>query len=146
MRTPRAPDGRPTRLAFKTLFGAGLVERRPRIVNWGPRGRSAISDEEIDWQEHTDPLYYLKYPVDGGMDITVATVRPETMLGDSGVAVICSESLFFLSFRPFFFGRGNVVVGFRCLLLEWAWRIHGGETGGAGEGRRLAHFRLHFRG
>jgi valyl-tRNA synthetase len=78
---------RAIRLVFKTLFDEGLVYRGPRIVNWCPRCRSAISDEEIDWQEHTDPLYYLKYPVDGGMDITVATVRPETMLGDSGVAV-----------------------------------------------------------
>jgi valyl-tRNA synthetase len=78
---------RAIRLVFKTLFDEGLVYRGPRIVNWCPRCRSAISDEEVDWQEHTDPLYYLKYPVDGGLDITVATVRPETMLGDTGIAV-----------------------------------------------------------
>jgi valyl-tRNA synthetase len=76
------------RLVFKTLFDEGLVYRGPRIVNWCPRCRSAISDEEIDWQEHTDPLYYLRYPVaENGAHITVATVRPETMLGDTGVAV-----------------------------------------------------------
>jgi valyl-tRNA synthetase len=75
------------RVAFKTLFDEGLVYRGPRIVNWCPRCGSAISDEEIDWQEQTDVLYYLKYPVEGGLSITVATVRPETMLGDTGVAV-----------------------------------------------------------
>ena len=78
---------RAIRLVFKTLFDEGLVYRGPRIVNWCPRCRSAISDEEIDWQEQTDTLYYLKYPVEGGRSITVATVRPETMLGDTGVAV-----------------------------------------------------------
>ncbi len=78
---------RAIRLVFKTLFDEGLVYRGPRIVNWCPRCRSAISDEEIDWQELTDTLYYLRYPVEGGAHITVATVRPETMLGDTGVAV-----------------------------------------------------------
>ena len=57
---------RAIRLVFKTLFDEGLVYRGPRIVNWCPGCCSAISDEEIDWQEHTDTLYYLKYPVDGG--------------------------------------------------------------------------------
>ncbi|MFZ0919647.1 MAG: valine--tRNA ligase [Candidatus Dormiibacterota bacterium] len=80
------------RLVFKTLFDEGLVYRGPRIVNWCPYCRSAISDEEIDWQEQTDTLYYLKYPVEGGQSITVATVRPETMLGDTGVAVALGDS------------------------------------------------------
>ena len=75
------------RIVFKTLFDDGLIYRGPRIVNWCPRCRSAISDEEIDWQEHRDTLYYLRYPVEGGDHVTVATVRPETMLGDTGVAV-----------------------------------------------------------
>jgi len=78
---------RAIRVVFKTLFDDGLIYRGPRIVNWCPRCRSAISDEEIDWQEHKDTLYYLRYPVDGGDFVTVATVRPETMLGDTGVAV-----------------------------------------------------------
>lgn len=78
---------RAIRVAFKALFDAGLIYRGPRIVNWCPRDRSALSDEEIEWREHRDTLYYLRYPVDGGGDIVVATVRPETMLGDSGVAV-----------------------------------------------------------
>jgi valyl-tRNA synthetase len=78
---------RAIRTVFKELYDAGLIYRGPRIVNWCPRCLSAISDEEIDWQEHTDALVYLRYPVDGGGDIVVATVRPETMLGDTAVAV-----------------------------------------------------------
>ena len=78
---------RAIRTVFKDLYDAGLIYRGPRIVNWCPHDRSAISDEEIDWQEHHDTLYYLRYPVEGGDDIVVATVRPETMLGDTGVAV-----------------------------------------------------------
>ncbi|HEX4756241.1 MAG TPA: valine--tRNA ligase [Candidatus Dormibacteraeota bacterium] len=78
---------RAIRTAFKSLFDSGLIYRGPRIVNWCPRCLSAISDEEIDWQEQTDSLVHLRYPIDGGGDIVVATVRPETMLGDSAVAV-----------------------------------------------------------
>ncbi|HSP65880.1 MAG TPA: valine--tRNA ligase [Candidatus Deferrimicrobium sp.] len=78
---------RAIRTVFKHLFDAGLIYRGPRIVNWCPSDLSAISDEEIDWQEHTDTLVHLRYPVEGGGDIVVATVRPETMLGDSAVAV-----------------------------------------------------------
>ncbi len=78
---------RAIRTVFKELFDAGLIYRGPRIVNWCPRCMSAISDEEIDWQEHTDSLVHLRYPLEGGGDIAVATVRPETMLGDAAVAV-----------------------------------------------------------
>jgi valyl-tRNA synthetase len=75
------------RFVFKSLYDEGLIYRGPRIVNWCPQCHSAISDEEIEWREHTDTLYYLRYPVEGGDFIVVATVRPETMLGDTGVAV-----------------------------------------------------------
>ena len=78
---------RAIRFVFKSLFDAGLIYRGPRIVNWCPHDQSAISDEEIDWREHRDTLYHLRYPIDGGGEIVVATVRPETMLGDTGVAV-----------------------------------------------------------
>jgi valyl-tRNA synthetase len=78
---------RAIRTAFKDLFDAGLIYRGPRIVNWCPRCLSAISDEEIDWHEHTDSLVHLRYPLEGGGEIVVATVRPETMLGDTAVAV-----------------------------------------------------------
>ena len=78
---------RSIRFVFKSLFDEGLIYRGPRIVNWCPRDQSAISDEEIEWQEHRDVLYHLRYPIVGGGDVVVATVRPETMLGDTGVAV-----------------------------------------------------------
>jgi valyl-tRNA synthetase len=78
---------RSIRAVFKALYDDGLIYRGPRIVNWCPHDRSAISDEEIEWQEHRDTLYHLRYPVEGGDHIVVATVRPETMLADTGVAV-----------------------------------------------------------
>lgn len=73
--------------AFVAFYERGWIYRAPRIVNWCPRDQSAISDLEIDWQEHQDVLYYIRYPVEGGGDVVIATVRPETMLADTGVAV-----------------------------------------------------------
>jgi valyl-tRNA synthetase len=78
---------RAIRTVFKSLYDEGLIYRGPRIVNWCPKNLSAISDEEIDWQEHTDTLISLRYPIEGGGEIVIATVRPETMLADTGVAV-----------------------------------------------------------
>ena len=78
---------RSIRVAFKALFDEGLIYRGPRIVNWCPHDRSAISDEEVEWVEHDDTLVQLRYPVEGGGSVVVATVRPETMLGDTAVAV-----------------------------------------------------------
>src|SRR5438132_14423705 len=78
---------RSIRVAFKTMYDEGLIYRGPRIVNWCPRDRSAISDEEVEWREHRDQLYHPRYPVDGSESIEVAPVRPETMLGHPGVAV-----------------------------------------------------------
>ena len=75
------------RHVFVQLWRQGLVYRGPRIVNWCPRDRSSISDLEVDYEEADDFLYHLTYPVEGGGTITVATARPETMVGDSGVAV-----------------------------------------------------------
>ncbi|HYM66349.1 MAG TPA: class I tRNA ligase family protein, partial [Patescibacteria group bacterium] len=73
--------------AFVAFYDRGWIYRAPRIVNWCPRDQSAISDLEIDWQEHDDPLYYIRYPIDGGGEVVIATVRPETLLADTGVAV-----------------------------------------------------------
>ena len=73
--------------AFVAFYEQGWIYRAPRIVNWCPHDRSAISDLEIEWQEHQDTLYFIKYPVEGGGEVTIATVRPETMLADTGVAV-----------------------------------------------------------
>jgi valyl-tRNA synthetase len=75
------------RYAFVQLWKQGLIYRGPRIVNWCPRDQSAISDLEVEYRETDDQLYYLDYPVEGGGVISVATARPETMVGDTGVAV-----------------------------------------------------------
>src|SRR5256714_1491615 len=73
--------------AFVAFYERGWIYRAPRIVNWCPHDRSAISDLEIEWQEHQDTLYFINYPVEGGGFVTIATVRPETVLADTGVAV-----------------------------------------------------------
>jgi valyl-tRNA synthetase len=80
---------RAVRTAFVRFWEKGWLYRGPRIVNWCPRCMSAISDLEVDWQEHHDTLYYIRYPVEElpGEGVVIATVRPETMLADTGVAV-----------------------------------------------------------
>jgi len=75
------------RYVFVQLWKEGLIYRGPRIVNWCPRDQSAISDLEVQYEETDDQLYYLDYPVEGGGVISVATARPETMVGDTAVAV-----------------------------------------------------------
>ncbi|MBJ7603155.1 MAG: valine--tRNA ligase [Candidatus Dormibacteraeota bacterium] len=79
---------RAVRTAFVRYYQKGLIYRGPRIVNWCPQNLSAISDLEVDWQEHTDTLYHIAYDVAGtGRRLEIATVRPETMLADTGIAV-----------------------------------------------------------
>ena len=80
--------------AFVSFYEKGWIYRAPRIVNWCPRDRSAISDLEVKWQEHHDTLFYIRYPIEGGGDVTIATVRPETMLADTGVAVNPTDDRF----------------------------------------------------
>ena len=73
---------------FVTLYEQGLIYRGKRIINWCPRCHTAISDIEVEHQDEAGELVYIKYPfVDGDGGIVVATTRPETMLGDTGVAV-----------------------------------------------------------
>ncbi len=76
--------------AFKHYHNKGWIYQGPRIVNWCPRCSTAISDIEVKYIPHKTKLWYLNYPLDGqGAQkyITVATTRPETMLGDTAVAV-----------------------------------------------------------
>ncbi|MCL6098589.1 MAG: valine--tRNA ligase [Bacteroidetes bacterium] len=74
--------------AFVALYKEGLIYRGYRMVNWDPASKSAISDEEVFYKEVQGKLWFLKYPVkDSGEFVIVATTRPETMLGDTGVAV-----------------------------------------------------------
>ncbi len=73
---------------FVALYNERKIYRGYRLVNWDPASRSAISDEEVIYRTVNGKLWYLKYPVKGSDEfITVATTRPETMLGDTGVAV-----------------------------------------------------------
>ncbi len=74
--------------AFLRWWDRGLIYRGARVVNWCPRCASAISDIEVSSDECQGQLYHIRYPLaDGSGYIVVATTRPETMLGDSGVAV-----------------------------------------------------------
>jgi len=74
--------------AFVRLYKEGYIYRGYRMVNWDPASKSAISDEEVFYKEVKGKLWYLKYPVKESNEfIIVATTRPETMLGDTGVAV-----------------------------------------------------------
>jgi len=74
--------------AFVELYKEGLIYRGYRMVNWDPASKSAISDEEVIYREVKGHLWYMKYPVkDSDEFVVVATTRPETMLGDAGVAV-----------------------------------------------------------
>jgi valyl-tRNA synthetase len=73
---------------FVALYEQGLIYRDHRMVNWDPGSGSAISDLEVEDREETDTLCYVEYPLEsGGGSVTVATVRPETMLGDTAIAV-----------------------------------------------------------
>ncbi len=73
---------------FVELYKQGLVYRDKRLVNWDPKFHTAISDLEVEQRETAGKLWYFKYPLeDGGGHLTVATTRPETMLGDTAVAV-----------------------------------------------------------
>ncbi len=73
---------------FVTLYEQGLIYRDKKLINWCPRCNTALSDIEVEHEEVEGGLTYIKYPVtDGSGYITVATTRPETMLGDTAVAV-----------------------------------------------------------
>ena len=73
---------------FVSLYERGLIYRDHYLVNWDPGSRSAISDLEVEEREVTDTLYSVDYPLESGNgSVTVATVRPETMLADTAIAV-----------------------------------------------------------
>ncbi len=73
---------------FVTLHEKGLIYRDRRLINWCPRCETALSDLEVDHNDQKSSLWYIRYPLaDGSGSITVATTRPETMLGDTAVAV-----------------------------------------------------------
>ena len=76
------------RTTFVNLHKKGLIYRGERLINWCPRCSTALSDLEVEHEELDGNLYHIRYPIaDGSGHITVATTRPETMLGDTAVAV-----------------------------------------------------------
>src|SRR6266550_4330973 len=77
------------REVFVRLWEEGLIYRGHRVIHWCPHCLTALSDEEAESKDTEGTLYYIRYPVDGGPKpfLTVATTRPETMLGDTAVAV-----------------------------------------------------------
>ncbi|HPS56781.1 MAG TPA: valine--tRNA ligase [Spirochaetota bacterium] len=79
---------RAVRKVFVTLYEQGLIYQGYRIINWCPRCETALSDIETEYRELDGSLWHIKYPVKGSSEfVVVATTRPETMLGDTGVAV-----------------------------------------------------------
>jgi valyl-tRNA synthetase len=79
---------RAVREVFVRLYEDGLIYRATRLINWCPRCKTALSDLEVEHEEVEGRLTYIRYPLfDGKGSITVATTRPETMLGDTAVAV-----------------------------------------------------------
>ena len=76
------------REVFVNLYEKGLIYRGDRIINWCPECKTALSDAEVEYEEQASHLWHIRYPaVDGGEGVVVAATRPETMLGDTGVAV-----------------------------------------------------------
>ncbi|MCK4748891.1 MAG: valine--tRNA ligase, partial [Bacteroidales bacterium] len=73
---------------FVDLFNKGMIYRGIRMVNWDPQALTAVSDEEVNYREVQSKLYYIRYQVEGENEfITIATTRPETILGDTAVCV-----------------------------------------------------------
>lgn len=77
------------RKVFVALYKKGLIYKGKRIINWDPEQQTALSDEEVIYSEKKDKLYFIKYPLVDQKDkfVIIATTRPETMLGDTAVAV-----------------------------------------------------------
>ena len=94
------------RHVFVSLYDKGLIYKGSRIVNWCPHCVTALSDAEVEYQDKPGHLWHIKYPIVGepGRYVVVATTRPETMLGDTGVAVNPTA------------GRYQAIIGKKCLL------------------------------
>ena len=74
--------------SFVDLYNKGQIYRGYRMVNWDPEAKTTLSDEEVNYEEQQGKLYYLKYQIEGGEDfVTVATTRPETILGDTAICI-----------------------------------------------------------
>lgn len=78
---------RAVRSAFKRLFDEKLIYQGDYLVNWDPVTQTALSDDEVEHEERDSFLWHIEYPIEGGGHVVIATTRPETMLGDTAVAV-----------------------------------------------------------
>ncbi len=86
------PRNLAVRTMFKKMFDAGLIYRGDYLVNWDPVTQTALADDEVEYEEKPSFLWYFKYPIENSAEfITVATTRPETMLGDTAIAVSASD-------------------------------------------------------
>ncbi len=97
---------RAVRHVFVEMYKKGLIYKGSRIINWCPHCVTALSDAEVEYQDKPGHMWHLKYPIVGepGRYVIVATTRPETMLGDTGVAVNPNDE------------RYTDLVGKKCLL------------------------------
>ncbi|MBR3249248.1 MAG: valine--tRNA ligase [Clostridia bacterium] len=91
---------------FLKLYDKGYIYKGKRMINWCPSCKTSISDAEVEYKEEQSHLWYIKYPIKDrdGEYLTVATTRPETMLGDTGVAVNPKD------------GRFRYLIGEKCIL------------------------------
>ncbi len=86
--TMDAANNRSVRTMFKKLFDAQLIYRGDYLVNWDPVTQTAIADDEVEYEDRQSFLWFFKYPLkDGSGYVHIATTRPETMLGDTAIAV-----------------------------------------------------------
>src|SRR6056297_366625 len=80
---------------FVNLFDKGLIYRGHRMVNWDPEAKTTLSDEEVVYQEKQGLLYYLAYAIEGSDEkVTIATTRPETILGDTAICINPNDERF----------------------------------------------------
>ena len=90
---------------FLKLYDKGYIYKGKRMINWCPNCKTSISDAEVEYKEEASHLWYIKYPIkDSDEYLTVATTRPETMLGDTGVAVNPKDDRF------------KHLIGKKCIL------------------------------
>jgi valyl-tRNA synthetase len=80
---------------FVDLYNKGLIYRGFRMVNWDPEAKTTLSDEEVEYVEQNGKLYYIKYKIEGSNDtLTIATTRPETILGDTAICINPNDERF----------------------------------------------------
>jgi len=111
------------REVFYRLYHEGLIYRGDYVINWCPRCHTALSDLEVEHEPHQGHLYHIRYPLKGGGELVVATTRPETMLGDTAVAVNPSDERYkryigSVAILPLV-GREIPVIGDRYVDMEF---------------------------